>query len=86
MQALISITGVLMNDQKREVGIVPYQKFTEFINFLCERSRLECQGRYSDNMGLPEMSPRVIHYASTLNQVFICLATCKEGMPDLLIS
>lgn len=42
LQALISITGVLMNDQRREAGIVPYQKLTEFINFLCERSRHEC--------------------------------------------
>ena len=67
MQTLISITGVLMNDTKRETGIVPFQKFTEFINFLCEKSRYECQGRYSDNMGLPEMSTKVVHYASTLN-------------------
>lgn len=37
-------------------------------------------------MELPPMSTKMIQLASTLNQVFICLATCSEGLQQILIN
>jgi hypothetical protein len=66
-------------------GLIPYDHLSEFIYALSEKALTESQGRYSDNLELPPMSPKLIHLSTTLNQVFICLASCPEGLKKILI-
>lgn len=55
------------------------------MHHICEKSRVEAHGRYSDNMDMPALSIRGIQMASTLSIMFVSITSCERGLPTMLL-